>query len=151
MARTACWLARVATRAAAVSGAAGAAVWWQVRPDSTIGAIAALVLLLLPAGWLLNVRFALVSFVDLPGKLGEIARRRGVQLRDRPVERPKGGVLGAMRTVRDLVQDYGEVTGAWGVVAQMVAPTFWLLTGLAFIAVPVLVIAAVVTAIAGSG
>ena len=104
-------------------------------------------LLLAPALWLLNVRFALVSLIELPDKLSEIARRRGGQLRGRPVERPKGGVIAAARTVRDLVQDYGDVTGSWGVVAQLLAPTFWLFTGAALVATPVLVIAAGVAAL----
>ena len=149
VARAACWLAKVATRAALVAAAAGAVVWWEARSDWTVGAVVMAVLLALPAVWLLNVRVALVSFVGMPEKLGEIARRRGGQLRGRPAERPKGGFLEAVRTVRDVVQDYGEVTGSWGLVVQLAAPTFWVFTALAFAAVPVLVIAAAIAAIVG--
>lgn len=131
-------------------------MWWRLAADTvgdwwqgTAKAVVSLAVLMAPALWLLNVRFALVSLVELPDKLGEIARRRGGQLRGRPAERPKGGLLEAIRTVRDLVRDYGDVTGSWGVVAQLVAPTFWVFTGAALVAVPVLVIAAVVVAIVG--
>jgi hypothetical protein len=149
VARAACWLAKTATRAAVVGAVGGGVLWWQLRPQSTVAAVVGAVAVLVPSAWLLNVRTALVSFVEMPEKLGEIARRRGGQLRGRPAERQKGGVLEAMRTVRAVVQDYGEVTGSWGLVVQLAAPTFWVFTGLAFLAVPVLVIVALVaTAIA---
>jgi hypothetical protein len=103
-----------------------------------------LVLCLAAPLWLLNVRFALLDLVELPDKLSGIADRR---LRTRPApERPAGGTLGTIRSVRDIVQDYGDVAGSWGTVAQLVVPAFWLLTVAALIAVPVLVVVAAIAA-----
>ena len=61
-----------------------------------------------------------------------------------PVERPAGGPLGAARSVWEVVRDYTDVVGALGAVAQLVAPPFWLLTAVAFVAVPVVVVVAAV-------
>jgi hypothetical protein len=46
-----------------------------------------------------------------------------------------------------VVQEYGDVAGSWGTVAQLVVPTFWFLTLAALAAVPVLVVAAVIAGV----
>lgn len=152
---TACWLARLATRAAGLGGIAGAVLWWAVAGDrvdewwqGTLASLLALAFCLAAPVWLLNVRFALLDLVELPEKLSGVTTRRLAQLRRsrRPVERPEGGVLGGVRAVRDVVRDYGDVAGSWGTVAQLVVPTFWVLTLVALVAVPVLVLAALVAA-----
>ena len=148
----ACWLARLATRTAAVGGAAGVLVWWVVTGDrvvdwwqGTAGSLLVLALCLAPAAWLVNVRSALVNLVELPDKLGGVAARRAAQLRDgTPLYPPEGGPLQAVRAVRGVARDYGDVVGSWGTVAQLLVPSFWLLTAAAFLAVPVVVVAAVV-------
>ena len=149
-----CWMARLATRAALVGALAGALLWWTAAGErvdewwrGTAGSLVVLVLCLAPALWLLNVRFALHDLVELPEKLRGVAGRRAGQLRGRPApERPDGGTLGAVRTIRDIVSDYGDVAGSWGTVAQVVVPTFWVLTVAALAAVPVLVVAAAIGA-----
>ena len=146
----ACWLARLAARAAVVGGIAGMVLWWVVGGDrvgdwwrGTAASLLVLVLALAPAAWLLNARSALVDLVELPGRLGGMTRRRAAQLRrEGAVTRPAGGLLGAVRAVRSIVGDYGDVTGSWGTVAQLVVPSFWLLTGAALVAVPVLAVVA---------
>ena len=145
----ACWLARNATRAAAVAALAGAVLWWAVAGErlsdwwqGTATSVVVLVLCLAPAAWLFNVRTALHDLVDLPAKLQGVATRRA-----RVPQKPAEGLLGAIRTVRGLARDYGDVTGAWGTVAQLAVPSFWLLTALAFAAVPVVVIMAAVAAL----
>jgi hypothetical protein len=142
----ACWLARSATRAAVVASLAGLILWWSAAGDrltswwqGTAASLLVLGLCLAPAAWLVNVRFALLEVVDLPDTVRGVATRR----REAP-RRPKGGLLGAVRTLRGLLRDYGDVTGAWGAVAQLVLPSFWLLTALAFLAVPVLLVLAVI-------
>lgn len=148
----ACWLARVATKGAVVGGAAGALLWWVTAGDridewwqGTLVSLLVLGLCLAAAGWLLNVRMALHELVELPGKLGDVTTRRGAQIRGTPrPERPKGGVLEAVRSVRGILRDYGDVVGSWGTVAQLVVPSFWLLTVAALVAVPVIVIVAAV-------
>lgn len=144
----ACWLARTATRASAVAAIAGVVLWWAATGDrlpdrwhGTVTSLVVLVLCLTPAGWLFNVRSALHGLVDLPASLQGVATRR------REPRKPAGGLLGAIRTVRGVARDYGDVTGAWGTVAQLVVPLFWLLTALAFVAVPLLVMAAAVAAL----
>ena len=147
-----CWLARLATRAAVVGALAGALLWWVVAGDrvgdwwqGTAASLVVLALCLAAPLWLLNVRFALLDLVELPEKLRGVASRRGGQLRGRPApERPAGGTLGTVRSIRDIVQDYGDVAGSWGTVAQLVVPAFWVLTLAALAAVPVLVLAALV-------
>ena len=144
-----CWLARLATRAAVVGALAGAALWWVVAGErvdewwrGTAGSLLVLGLCLAAPLWLANVRFALLDLVELPGKLGGVASRR-----TRPApERPDGGALGAVRSIRDVVSDYGDVAGSWGAVARVLVPAFWLLTLAALAAVPVLVLAAAVAA-----
>ncbi len=146
----ACWLARLATRAAVVGGTAGLVLWWVAAGDrvtewlrGTAGSLLVLVLVLAPAAWLVNVRFALLELVELPDKLAGVATRRASSFRPggpaRPVERPAGGPVAAVRSVWGVLRDYGDVVGAWGAVAQLVAPTFWLLTAAALVAVPVVV------------
>ena len=149
------WLARVATVAAGCSVPPALIVWWAVAGDDlgdrwrrTIGAVLVLVVFLLPAAWLVNVRVALTSLVALPGAL-EVARRRGGEVRNRRIDRPEGGLFGTVRAIRSLVQDYSDVVGGWALVVQLVSPVFWLLTGLAFLAVPVLGFAALVTLVFG--
>ena len=148
----ACWLARLVTKAAIVGAVAGSVLWWVVAGErihewwrGTAGSLVVLVLALAPAAWLVNARSALTDLVDLPERLAGVAtRRRG------PVPRPEGGVLGAVRTVRGIARDYGDVTGSWGTVAQLVVPSFWMLTLVALAAVPVLVVvAAVAVLVAG--
>jgi hypothetical protein len=147
----ACWLARLATRAAVVGGLAGAALWWFVAGDrvdewwrGTLGSLLVLALCLAAPLWLVNVRFALLDLVELPEKLRGVAGRR---LGSRPApERPDGGTLATIRSVRDILQDYGDVAGSWGTVAQLVVPGFWVLTLAALAAVPVLVVASVIAA-----
>ncbi len=145
----ACWLARLATRAAVAGGAAALVLWWVAAGDrvtdwwrGTAGSLLVLVLVAAPAAWLVNVRFALLELVELPEKLGGVASRR---LRRRsPVERPAGGPLDGVRSLWGVLRDSADVVGAWGAVAQLVTPPFWLLTTAAFVAVPVLVAAAAV-------
>ncbi|MDQ3896353.1 MAG: hypothetical protein M3326_03710, partial [Actinomycetota bacterium] len=60
---------------------------------------------------------------------------------------PPGGVLAAVRSVRAVVRDYGDVVASWGMVAQLLAPSFWLLTLAALAAVPVLMVVAAVVAL----
>ena len=150
-----CWLARLATRAAVVAGVAGTSLWWVTAGDrvdewwrGTAASLLVLGICLIPGGWLLYVRFALVGMVELPGKLTGVATRRAAQLRvaDR-VERPDGGPLQAMRSVRAVVGDYGDVVGSWGTVAQLLVPWFWLVTVVALLAVPLLVVSAAVAAL----
>jgi len=150
----ACWLARLATRAAVVGGVAGALLWWVAAGDrittwwrGTVGSLLVLALCLAPAVWLLNVRMAMSELVELPEKLGGVATRRGRllagRLRERAQpDRPEGGALGAARSVWSGVRDYADVVGAWGTVAQMVVPWFWFVTVVAFAAVPVVVVVA---------
>ena len=147
-----CWLARLATRAAVVGAVAGALLWWVVAGDridewwrGTAGSLLVLALCVAAPMWLLNVRFALLGLVELPEKLTGVANRR---LRGRPAPaRPAQGALGTVRTIRDVVQDYGDVAGSWGTVAQLVVPTFWFLTLAALAAVPVLVVVAVIAGV----
>ena len=148
----ACWLARLATRAAVVGGAAGALLWWLTVGDrvdewwrGTAASLLVLGLCLLPAGWLLNVRFALLELIELPAKLSGVATRRAAHFKTAPrPERPEGGALQAMRSVYGVVRDYGDVAGSWGTVAQLMGPWFWLMTIAALVSVPVLVIAALI-------
>ena len=148
------WLARLATRAALVGALAGALLWWVIAGErldewwrGTAGSLLVLVLCLAAPLWLLNVRFALLDLIELPAKLSGVASRRAGQMRGRPApERPDGGALGTVRSIRDIVSDYGDVAGSWGTVAQLVVPTFWVITVVALVAVPVLVVAAAIVA-----
>lgn len=150
----ACWLARLATRGAIVGGGAGILLWWVAAghrvDDWWQGTLASLLVLALCAAapaWLVNVRSALHHLVELPEKLSSVTTRRAAHLRGgSPPERPDGGALQAVRSVRGVLSDYGDVVGSWGTVAQLLVPSFWLLTLAALIAVPVL---AVVAAVAG--
>lgn len=154
----ACWLAGVAMRAAVAGGAAGLVLWWFTTGErvtswwqGTAGSLVVLGLCLAPALWLLNVRRGLVELVELPETLRGVATRRAGSLRGvgRPPA-PPGGLRGAVRAVRSFLGDYGDVAGSWGTVAQMMAPTFWLLTLVAIAAVPVVAVLAAVAAILGS-
>lgn len=147
-----CWLARFAARAAVVGGVAGTVLWWAVASDrvdewwrGTVGSLLVLVLCLAAPLWLLNVRFALVDLVELPGRLRGVAGRR-VARRPAP-ERPAGGTLATVRSIRGVLSDYGDVAGSWGTVAQLVVPTFWALTLAALAAVPVLAVAGAIAAL----
>jgi hypothetical protein len=150
----ACWLARLTTRAALAGGAAGLVLWWLIAGEritewwqGTAASLLVLALCLAPAVWLVNVRSAMVELVELPETLSGVARRR---VGDRPA-RPDGGLLGAVRSVRGVLRDYGDVVGSWGTVAQLVVPSFWVLTLAALAAVAVLCVLAVVAALLGSG
>lgn len=151
----ACWLARQATRGATAGAVAALVLWWVVAGDridgwwqGTLGSLLVAAVAGAPALWLFNVRSALIDLVALPDTLGGVTMRRTAQLRRRgPLRRPEGGVLGAVRSVRGLVRDYGDVAGSWGAVAQLAVPSFWLLTAVAFAAVPVLALAAAVAAL----
>lgn len=151
------WLAGLATRAAIVGGAGAVVVWWVAAGgratdwwQGTAASLLVLALLAAPAAWLVNVRFALLELVELPEKLAGVTTRRAAQLRRPvapPVERPPAGALGAVGAVRSVwgvLRDYGDVIGAWGAVAQLVVPWFWMVTAAALLAVPVVVALAVV-------
>lgn len=149
------WLAWTATRVAAVGAVAGAVLWWFVAGDDvsewwrgTAGSLLVLALCLLPALWLLNVRMSLLGLVELPETLGGVAARRAGRPRDadRPAK-PDGGVLATVRSLRSILQDYGDVAGSWGTVVQVLVPSFWMLTAVAFVAVPVLAVTAMVAAL----
>ncbi|MGI8810864.1 MAG: hypothetical protein ACR2KK_24095 [Acidimicrobiales bacterium] len=155
----ACWLARLATRAAVVGAAAGTVLWSVVAGDrvdewwqGTLASLLVLALCLSAPGWLWNVRSALHELVELPEKLGDVtSRRAGGLRRARPQpDRPDGGALGAVRSVRGVLRDYGDVVGSWGTVAQLVVPSFWLLTVAALVTVPVLVVVAALAALVAS-
>lgn len=151
----ACWLARLATRVAIAGGLAALLLWWVVAGDrigdwwqGTAASLLVLVLFLAPVAWLVNVRFALLELVELPEKLAGVATRRTARLRTgasgTPIERPEEGALEAVRSLWGVLRDYGDVVGAWGTVAQLVAPPFWLLTVVALAAVPLMVVLAAV-------
>jgi len=161
----ACRLAWVATRAAVVGAGAGVLLWWATagnRVDEwwqgTATSLLVLALCLAPALWLLNVRFALVALVELPTTLGGVATRRAGRLRLSP--RTSGSDSGAMspapgparaleaaQAIREAMRDYGDVAGSWGTVAQLLVPSFWLLTAAALVAVPLLVLLALLAAV----
>ena len=149
------WLAWVATRAAGVGGVAGVALWWLTAGErvvdwwqGTAGSILVLVLCLAPALWLVNVRMSLLGLLELPGTLGGVAARRmGRAPSEARPPAPAGGVIGAVRSIWGIVRDYGDVAGSWGAVAQVLAPPFWLLTVVALLAVPVVVVLALVAAL----
>ncbi len=153
------WLARLATKAAVVGGIAGVALWWATTGDrvdewwqGTVVSLLVLGLCLAAAGWLLNVRFALHELVELPDKLSGVTKRRAAQVRAGTLlVRPDGSLLGTLRSVRAILRDYGDVVGSWGAVAQLLVPSFWLLTVAALVAVPVVVIVAAVAALVDLG
>ena len=150
--RRARWLAWFATRVALVGGVAGAALWWFAAGGrmsdwwrGTVGSVLVLVLCLAPALWLVNVRMSLLGLVELPETLGGVATRR--IRRTPPGTRPPapdGGVVDAVRSTWRILKDYGDVAGSWGTVAQLLVPSFWLLTVVALLAVPVVCLLAVV-------
>jgi len=156
-------LARLATAAAVIGAASGTVLWWYAagRQMSDLGhttaaSLVVLAVCLVPAGWLLYVRLCLLSLVKLPATLGGVATRRGAELMGTaPLETSTGrradtdhraspGRLATARTLRGLARDYGDVVGAWATVAQLVTPTFWALTALALLAVPIQVAVAAV-------
>ena len=151
----ACWLARLAGRAAAVGACAGLVLWWVLASEridgwwrGTAASLLVLALVLAPALWLVNTRSALVDLVELPEKLGGVTTRRAAQLRrEGAVRKPDGGFLGAVRSIRGILRDYGDVAGSWGTVAQLAVPSFWLLTVVALAAVPVIAVVAAVAAL----
>lgn len=144
------WMARLATRAALVGGGAGALLWWLSTGArvadwwrGTAESLLVLVLCLAAPAWLANVRFALLELVGLPERLEGVAVRRADQWRsDATPRRPEGGLLGSVRSIRGIVGDYRDVVGSWAAVAQLLAPTFWLLTAVALVASPLLVLLA---------
>lgn len=148
----ACWLARLATRGAIVGGGAGILLWWVAaghRIDDwwqgTLASVLVLALCVAAPAWLVNVRSALHDLVELPEKLSGVTTRRAAHLRGGSwPARPEGGALQAVRSVRGVLSDYGDVVGSWGTVAQLLVPSFWLLTVAALVAVPVLSVVAVV-------
>ena len=152
----ACRLATLATRVAAGGASAGLVLWWVIAGDQvtdwwrgTAGALLVLALLLAPVAWLVNVRFALLELVELPEKLAGVATRRTARLRDRlPVEPSDEGPFAAMRSLWGVLRDYGDVVGAWGTVAQLVAPPFWVLTAVAFVAAAAMAAVAVLVGLA---
>ena len=151
----ACWLARQATRGAAAGAVAGLVLWGVVAGDridewwrGTLASLLVAVVTMAPAAWLFNVRSALIDLVALPDTLGGVTMRRAAHLRRRgPIRRPEGGLLAAVRSVRRIVRDYGDVAGSWGTVAQLAVPSFWLLTVAAFAAVGVLALVAALAAL----
>lgn len=151
------WLAWVAIRAAAVAGAAGIALWWFAAGEGvadwwqgTAGSVLLLALCLAPALWLVNVRMSLLGLLELPETLGGVAARRmGRKPAESRPPAPAGGVIGALRSTWGVVRDYGDVAGSWGAVAQVLAPPFWVLTALALLAVPLVVVLALVAALLG--
>lgn len=153
------WLAWAATRAAGLGAVAGAALWWSVAGEGvsdwwqgTAGSLLVLVLCLAPALWLLNVRQSLLGLVELPATLSGVAKRRVLRPQPSgPPVKPDGGVLGTIRALRSVLGDSGDVAGAWGTVAQVLVPSFWLLTAVAFAAVPLLAVLAVVAALLRAG
>lgn len=153
----ACRLARLATRGAVTGGVAALPLWWVVAGDrltdrwsGTTASLLTLALFVAPTAWLVNVRFALLDLVELPQKLAGVTTRRVARLRTPPpVERPDHGPFATARSVWAVLRDYGDVVGAWGTVAQLVAPWFWLLTAAAFVAVPVVVLVATVVLLVG--
>ncbi len=149
------WLAWFATRAAGVGGLAGIAMWWLAAGDSvgdwwrgTARSVLMLALCLAPALWLINVRMSLLGLVELPETLSGVAARR---MRRTPADArppaPAGGALGAVRSLWGILRDYGDVAGSWGTVAQILAPSFWLFTVVALVAVPVVVVLALAAAL----
>jgi len=151
-------LARLVGRAAVAGGVAGLVLWWGTAGDRVDGwwrgtarSLLVLALCVAPAAWLANVRFALMELVELPDKLGGVASRRTAQLLgdDTPIVRPDDGLVPAIRSVREVVRDYGDVVGSWGAVAQLLAPSFWVLTGAALLAVPIVALLAAVVSLAG--
>jgi len=155
-------LTRLVTVAAVAGASAGLVLWWSTvghvmgRPGhSAVVAVFVLGLCLAPAAWLLNVRTAMLALLGLPAKVSGVVARRGAQLAGArqgapgaavPIVEARTGRLAAVRTIRTAVRDYGDVTGSWARLGQLLTPTFWVLTGLALVAVPVLV---AVAAIAG--
>jgi len=143
-------LARLATVAAAADGVGGLVLWWSTSGrhirglgPGTAVSLVVLALCLVPAGWLLNVRLALLAVLKLPETLGGVTMRRGTQLvatarRSSGVAVPRARRLAAVSSLRSMVRDYGDIVGSWATVAQVVTPTFWALTALALLAVPVL-------------
>ena len=147
---------RLATVGAGLGGVAGLVLWWSAAGnriddggEATVVSLLVLALCAAPAGWLLNVRFSLLALLELPEKLTGVTMRRGAQLLGAPPNDVSTGGrstgrLAALRSLRGVLRDYGDVVGSWATVAQLLAPTFWVLTGLALLAVPVLVIGAAV-------
>ena len=149
------WLAWFATRAAGAGGVAGMALWWLVAGDriddwwrGTAGSIVVLALCLAPALWLVNVRTSLMGLLELPQTVSGVATRRmgRVPAGARPPA-PAGGPIGAVRSIWGVVRDYGDVAGTWGTVAQILAPPFWLFTAVAVLAVPLVVVVALLAAL----
>ena len=150
------WLAWFATRVAAVGGAAGIALWGLTAGDrltdwwqGMAGSVLVLALCLAPALWLVNVRMSLLGLLELPETVsGVAARRMGRTPANARPPAPAGGAIGAVRSIWGVVRDYGDVAGSWGAVAQILAPPFWLLTVVALLAVPLVVVLALVAALA---
>ena len=114
------------------------------RWDGTVASLLVLVLCVAPAAWLLNVRFALHGLLELPETLGGVAARRSAPFRDVPRPPPPRGLWPTVQAVRGIVRDYRDVVGSWSTLAQLLAPSFWLLTVVALAMVPVVVVAAAI-------
>jgi len=131
-------LVRVAGYGAVAGAASGLALWKIVAADElgdgtagTVGSLVLMALFVLPAGWLLNVRFTLQSLRDLPDTLIQVAERSRAMT-----------PMGAVRS-------YGDITGSWALVLQLLSPVFWIASAAALVAVLALTVAAMVaTAVA---
>ena len=153
------WLAWVATRAAAAGGVSGVALWWLAAGgrvtdwwQGTAASVLVLALCLAPALWLVNVRMSLLGLLELPETLGGVAARRMGRAPAGPrPPAPAGGVIGALRSTWGVLRDYGDVTGSWGAVAQVLAPPFWVLTAVALLAVPLVVVLTLVAVLLAAG
>lgn len=131
------------------------ALWWLAAGDrlgawwrGTAGSVVVLALCLAPALWLVNVRMSLLGVLELPEALGGVAARRvGRTPSAAKPPAPAGGAIGAVRSIWGVARDYGDVAGTWGAVAQVLAPPFWLLTVVALLAVPLVVVLALAVAL----
>lgn len=148
------WFAGLCTSVGLVAGGLGLLLWGILAADrlgdgvgTTLGSLVVLLLLLAPALWLLNVRVTLRSLVELPAKLGHVVTTRVIGPGESRERRPEGGAMAAARSIRGATQDYGELIASRALVAQIATPSFWMLTGLAFLSVPILVVVTLVAAL----
>lgn len=148
------WFAALCTSVGLLAGACGLLLWGIVAAGrlgdgvgGTSGSLLVLLLLLAPGLWLLNVRVTLKSLVELPAKLGHVVTTRVIGPGESRERRPEGGAMAAARSIRRAAQDYGEIIASRAVVAQIATPSFWVLTGLAYFCVPILVLVTLVAAL----
>ena len=150
------WLARLATRAA-VPGGAAALVLWSATAGGRLtewwqGTVASLlVLALFAAPGVAGVRAVRAAGASrVAGEAGGRGVEAGRPTAGRPAANRRPGRAARWRTARrgavgvGVLRDYGDVVGAWGAVAQLAVPWFWLLTAAALLAVPVVVVLAAV-------